>query len=98
MCALGCCEVPLESAGEQHRGRGARVAPGVGRDVVDGGREMIPVPKPKAHENDSARDERERARQEDALDEALKDTFPASDPVSIEQPTPPASDRDGAGG
>jgi hypothetical protein len=32
--------------------------------------------------------------QEDALDEALKDTFPASDPVSVEQPTPPAADRD----
>ena len=32
--------------------------------------------------------------QENALDEALKDTFPASDPVSVEQPTPPAADRD----
>jgi hypothetical protein len=30
--------------------------------------------------------ERERMRQEGALDEALKNTFPASDPVSIEQP------------
>ena len=30
--------------------------------------------------------ERERMRQEDALDEALKNTFPASDPVSVEQP------------
>ena len=30
--------------------------------------------------------ERERLRQEDALDEALKNTFPASDPVSVEQP------------
>jgi hypothetical protein len=26
-------------------------------------------------------------RQEEALDEALKNTFPASDPVSVEQPT-----------
>ena len=34
--------------------------------------------------------------QEHALDEALKDTFPASDPVSVEQPTPPAADRDRA--
>jgi hypothetical protein len=25
-------------------------------------------------------------RQEEALDEALKNTFPASDPVSVEQP------------
>jgi len=30
--------------------------------------------------------ERERIRQEEALDEALKNTFPASDPVSMEQP------------
>jgi hypothetical protein len=30
--------------------------------------------------------ERERMRQEEALDEALKNTFPASDPVSMEQP------------
>ena len=29
-----------------------------------------------------------RRRQEEALDEALKNTFPASDPVSIEQPAP----------
>jgi hypothetical protein len=32
---------------------------------------------------DSGRDERERRHQENALDEALKDTFPASDPVSF---------------
>jgi hypothetical protein len=30
--------------------------------------------------------ERKRLRQEEALDEALKNTFPASDPVSVEQP------------
>jgi hypothetical protein len=29
----------------------------------------------------------QRRRQEEALDEALKNTFPASDPVSVEQPT-----------
>jgi hypothetical protein len=50
--------------------------------------------KPRQDERD--RDERERmrqeeveherTRQEDALDEALKNTFPASDPVSAEQP------------
>jgi hypothetical protein len=28
----------------------------------------------------------ERRRDEKALDEALKNTFPASDPVSVEQP------------
>jgi hypothetical protein len=30
--------------------------------------------------------ERLRMHQEEALDEALKNTFPASDPVSAEQP------------
>ena len=35
-----------------------------------------------------------RERQEDALDDALKNTFPASDPVSIAQPTPADTDRD----
>jgi hypothetical protein len=29
-----------------------------------------------------------RRRQEEALDDALSNTFPASDPVSIEQPAP----------
>jgi hypothetical protein len=29
-----------------------------------------------------------------ALDDALKNTFPASDPVSIIQPAPPAADFD----
>ncbi len=35
-----------------------------------------------------------RKRRELALDDALENTFPASDPVSIEQPAPPAADRD----
>jgi nicotinate phosphoribosyltransferase len=51
---------------------------------------MIADPKGKPHQGD--RDK--RSRQEEALDEALKNTFPASDPVSVEQPTPPAADRD----
>ena len=38
-------------------------------------------PKRKTDQEDSLRD-----KQEEALDEALKNTFPASDPVSIEQP------------
>ena len=41
--------------------------------------EVFAEPKRKPHQKDSARDERERRHQEDALDEALKDTFPASD-------------------
>jgi hypothetical protein len=32
--------------------------------------------------------EHERIRREKALDDALKSTFPASDPVSVEQPAP----------
>ena len=37
--------------------------------------------KPRPDDHDRA--ERERMRQEEALDEALKNTFPASDPVSV---------------
>ena len=47
---------------------------------------MAAESKHKPREGDRNRDERERMRQEDALDEALKNTFPASDPVSVEQP------------
>jgi hypothetical protein len=57
---------------------------------------VIAESKRTPHQDDSARDKRERKHQENALDEALQDTFPASDPVSIEQPTPPAADRDRA--
>src|SRR5438128_1687518 len=46
--------------------------------------EMILTPKRKPHDDD--RDRTEREQQEEELDEALKNTFPASDPVSIEQP------------
>ena len=58
--------------------------------------DVIAEVKRKPHHEDSARETRERAHRENALDEALKDTFPASDPVSVEQPTPPAADRDRA--
>jgi hypothetical protein len=37
---------------------------------------------------------REHRRDEKALDEALKNTFPASDPVAIEQPTLPAGNTE----
>ena len=50
---------------------------------------MVAEPKEKSHSDDRAR--RERTRNEKALDEALKDTFPASDPVSAEQPVVPAA-------
>jgi hypothetical protein len=47
--------------------------------------EMIADPKRQPHQDDGASDK--RRRQEEALDEALENTFPASDPVSVEQPT-----------
>jgi nicotinate phosphoribosyltransferase len=49
---------------------------------------MIEQPKRRPHEGGAERDTPERARLEEALDEALKNTFPASDPVSMEQPAP----------
>jgi hypothetical protein len=42
--------------------------------------------KQKPSKDDQDRNEQERMRQEHALDEALENTFPASDPVSAEQP------------
>ena len=50
-----------------------------------GATEMMADPKRKSHQDDGDSDK--RRRQEEALDEALKNTFPASDPVSVEQPT-----------
>jgi hypothetical protein len=46
---------------------------------------MIADPKRKPDQDDGDSDK--RRRQEEALDEALENTFPASDPVSVEQPT-----------
>jgi hypothetical protein len=46
---------------------------------------MITNLKRKPHQDEG--DGNKRRRQEEALDEALKNTFPASDPVSVEQPT-----------
>ena len=45
---------------------------------------MIAGPQQQSHDKD--RSEGERRRDEKTLDEALKNTFPASDPVSVEQP------------
>jgi hypothetical protein len=55
---------------------------------------MIVEPKRKSRPEDHDRANRDRRHQEEALDEALKNTFPASDPFSVEQPSPPATDRD----
>jgi hypothetical protein len=54
---------------------------------------MITEGKRSPPPDDIDRKENARRHQENALDEALANTFPASDPVSIEQPTPPAVDR-----
>jgi hypothetical protein len=43
---------------------------------------MIAGPKHKPHQDDGD----ERRLREEALDDALKNAFPASDPVSVEQP------------
>lgn len=48
--------------------------------------EMIAEPKHEVHRDNTVRGKRERKRNEKALDEALKNIFPASDPVSVEQP------------
>ena len=53
--------------------------------------EMIARVKYK-RQDENDRGNREYWRREKALDEALKNTFPASDPVSVEQPGPPAVD------
>jgi hypothetical protein len=52
--------------------------------------DMIDSQKRKARQADDL----ERRRLDEALDEALANTFPASDPVSAEQPVPPAPDGD----
>ena len=54
--------------------------------------EMIARPKHKHHQDENDRGNREYWRREKALDEALKNTFPASDPVSVEQPGSPTPD------
>jgi len=53
---------------------------------------MIARPKRKHHQHANDRGNREYWRREKSLDEALKNTFPASDPVSVEQPGLPATD------
>jgi hypothetical protein len=62
------------------------------RGSVVGEIEMIAEPKRQLDEDDHSATH-QRRRQEEALDEALENTFPASDPISILQPAPPADDR-----
>ena len=56
--------------------------------------EMSADSKRKRRQRDRILTERARQHQEEALDDALKNTFPASDPGSIEQPAPRAADCD----
>lgn len=55
-------------------------------------------PKTKPRQGDRADAERARRHQEEALDDALKNTFPASDPVSIQPPLPPGTGETGEEG
>jgi len=45
--------------------------------------------KRKPYIGEYDRSNRSRRHQEEALDDALKNTFPASDPISMVQPAPP---------
>jgi hypothetical protein len=56
--------------------------------------EMIVEPKRKRPPEDHDLANRDRGHQGEALDEALMNTFPASDPFSVGQLSPPATDRD----
>src|SRR5262245_31040620 len=58
--------------------------------VARGGEaDMIAVdPKHRSARADVERDEARRRQLDEQLDEALKNTFPASDPVAMEQPAP----------
>ena len=67
----------------------------VGESVVSSALErpentyMRADPKRKRRQDDIDPEARERRRrQEEALDNALENTFPASDPISVEQPAP----------
>jgi hypothetical protein len=44
-------------------------------------------PQSKRRDEPQPRDRAKRRKQEDALEQALEDTFPSSDPVSVTQPT-----------
>jgi hypothetical protein len=39
------------------------------------------------------RDEAQKRRLEESLEQGLEDSFPASDPINVTQPPPTASDR-----
>ena len=49
--------------------------------------------KRRRHEQADSSIAEERRSLEQALDEGLRETFPASDPVSVTQPTPSRHDK-----
>jgi hypothetical protein len=60
------------------------------------GKPDIPSEKPgkKSSAVRSYEKEKRRKEDEDELEEGLEDTFPASDPVSVTQPTTPGKPND----
>jgi hypothetical protein len=50
------------------------------------------VSNPGPDARDLSRDREEKRRLDDALEEGLKQTFPASDPVNVTQPAPSKGD------
>jgi hypothetical protein len=58
-------------------------------------REDIPMTGPRTASSPDARarDREEKRRLDDALEEGLEETFPASDPVNVTQPPPTKGDH-----
>jgi hypothetical protein len=54
---------------------------------------MRPTPPEKIEKREEKEEEKRRGRVENALEEGLEDTFPASDPVSVTQPPPTPADK-----
>jgi hypothetical protein len=74
------------------RGRGPGV---VFRYATAEERAMTAKPnmRPTPPEKIEKRKQKERERAENSLETGLEDTFPASDPVSVTQPSPSKNDR-----
>lgn len=53
-----------------------------------------PGVRARAKNEDSEAEKKKRRHLEDKLDEALEETFPGSDPVSISQPAKSRADKD----
>jgi hypothetical protein len=52
------------------------------------------MPGPRTTDsNDAASTREDKRRLDDALEEGLEETFPASDPVNVTQPPPSRADR-----